>query len=425
MNHDCAREIFKYLGIDDMLNFCNISSYHRQFIKIINSVIIDRIKKRVSYKLNIEYNSVDTFIKTFDCIISGSLILQCILNEYWSSDIDIYTNVDKNGYMLTNYMDNIKDYNDFLPAYCQELGKLWDDDIKCEVKMCSHYNKHDEQTYVCLHNLHKMKYNNLDLYLKVVNYQSCSKSQHIGFFKTEKFNIDSEVTIKNKFAVARSDDIDIILGDKLKSIESFDFTFLMNYYDGKKLIIKHIDDIINRHSIAHYNIKCERETIFNRIIKYNKRGFVIALPQEVTLTDYNDFMMSVELINKPSKEMPFLYDICRHLIALRIVLELCGLNIGSRIISNMSFRLNKDKILKYIRINFRKIRRKFDDKFKVECYDCHKFLNCIRHNDKYKMINNLEYFMDMKDDDVYEKYRYKLTDDSENSDDIQEVANLW
>jgi len=118
--------ILKHLNMRDVRN---LGFANRKFRSKFNLMYIvketkNRIKNMLKFKLGSFYDEfVDTMIKT-KAIISGSFILQCVLNEFWdSSDIDIYVENNsktrmKNGNLeLFNNLLDSKSYNTFPSKY--------------------------------------------------------------------------------------------------------------------------------------------------------------------------------------------------------------------------------------------------------------------------------------------------------------------
>src|SRR5437868_9219660 len=90
------------------------------------------IKSNLIYEINFRLNKIfgdktDDFkqlLKDTNSVISGSFIIQCLLNEYWNTDIDIYIpTIGNNIYQpdelkmtyersdLDNFMHNIMKYD--------------------------------------------------------------------------------------------------------------------------------------------------------------------------------------------------------------------------------------------------------------------------------------------------------------------------
>ena len=61
--------------------------------KLFNNYYINNFSKRIR-ELGFDFDKFNFALTKFDGTITGSFILQCILNEKWDSDIDIYFNED-------------------------------------------------------------------------------------------------------------------------------------------------------------------------------------------------------------------------------------------------------------------------------------------------------------------------------------------
>lgn len=92
-----TNDIFKY----EVLNHCNIASLMKMRAlntKYYNMITIDYIKKRIIKNIEDRLAKIFGFswqpfqeqLKKSQAIISGSFIIQCILDEDWNTDLDIY-----------------------------------------------------------------------------------------------------------------------------------------------------------------------------------------------------------------------------------------------------------------------------------------------------------------------------------------------
>ena len=176
----------------------------------------------------IDNNRINSFLRTFidnvqefrnlliknKAVISGSIVLQMLLNEtYDKSDIDIYI-----PYIL------YKDFYDFLESERYELL----------------YSRGDGEDI-------EEKYN-----IQFPN--------HIARVDTFKNNYDGIIQICRTYSP-----------DPRECLKSFDFTFLLNYFDGNDIFSMFPAHVFNKCGIVN-NIK----TITSkRFIKYNNRGFTI------------------------------------------------------------------------------------------------------------------------------------------------------
>ena len=85
---------FKYIKLIDIYKLFQLgihSHYHKFDIEYIKQRTIHNIHKRLKYLLEDKYEKFIYYLKKSNASISGSFILQCMLDEYWdNSDIDIY-----------------------------------------------------------------------------------------------------------------------------------------------------------------------------------------------------------------------------------------------------------------------------------------------------------------------------------------------
>ncbi len=99
MNNDLVNVLGDYLELKDYYKALKL---YDPTDKILNNIIINKILNKLKIKFADKYDNVIEFMKTTDCHISGSFILQCILDEdYQSSDIDFFLNKE--------YMDTTKE----------------------------------------------------------------------------------------------------------------------------------------------------------------------------------------------------------------------------------------------------------------------------------------------------------------------------
>jgi hypothetical protein len=114
----------------------------------------------------------------------------------------------------------------------------------------------------------------------------------------------------------RDKSIDLIISDDpINCIKHYDFSFLLNWYDGKSVKIVHPESIINRTSQindrAQY-ISC------SRIVKYRRRGYNIIeesvsyddlkwdSPYEIPMRSSIDLEVQFELVySPPNMLLPF------------------------------------------------------------------------------------------------------------------------
>lgn len=82
----------------------------------------------------------------------------------------------------------------------------------------------------------------------------------------------------------RDKSIDLIISDDpINCIKHYDFSFLLNWYDGTSVKIVHPESIINRVSLINYRAQYINPT---RIVKYRRRGYNI-VEESVSYDDFN------------------------------------------------------------------------------------------------------------------------------------------
>jgi hypothetical protein len=203
-------EVFKYLKPIDLVILSKVNIFYK---KILNEEINKKFKKWSNLKRYFNNPEFFTELLSKDCIISGSFLLQFLLNEiYMNSDIDIY---------LT------EESSIFMKEYLLMEGYLFS-------------GKTDFGEYIEI-----MEKNDNEPFI-VENYV--------------KYGLPP---LKIQLIVSKN---------SLKLIKHFDFNIVKNYFDGKKMYIN--KNLINKTEII---TKYEYENLSNlqkrRIKKYKKRGF--------------------------------------------------------------------------------------------------------------------------------------------------------
>lgn len=209
-------DLLNYFAAIDLYHLKLTSKYFRQIITqdIINYSIVSNINN----KLENEYQGILDFLKNNKAFISGSFIIQNILNEYYvNSDIDIYFPfTDKNDLEITRPIDNFNVIHDTL---------------------C--YDGAINATAIKMH--------------RVTDYRSKSgKCLQVIYIQID----DNRQSI-----------IDYLS-------DGFDFDICKNFYRYNELYIDRIDQICNKQ--LHFKINnnyWERDKTMNRVYKYQNRGF--------------------------------------------------------------------------------------------------------------------------------------------------------
>ena len=228
-----AFEICPKLCIKDIYNLSLVSKICKHyFSKIIVDKIINNINIRLrKYFRKKHYNNVIDIIKKTNCVISGSLIIQCILEEYWDSDIDIYSSssdnlvdvgsIDSISILEKYFYDNYEWMNKFKwENYHHTMG----DDDKLKIRLIQNY---------------MIPYTNI----------------HVQSIKIDVVND--------------------ICNIKEFIYKTFDFDICKNMYYFKdnqpQLSIYNINQILNKQTEFKYAYRSDSS--IGRMIKYSNRGF--------------------------------------------------------------------------------------------------------------------------------------------------------
>ncbi len=225
----------------DMMRLKQVSKFtNRYMTKIfIEQIILQQIDKRLRIALLDQYKFVMKHIILNKVVISGSFIIQCILDEYWEgSDIDMYSTYNSENKMAIfgdkyeEYEHNDK-YENVLPIHSIINQKLKNGQKLQDIIM------------------------NTDIYMDdeseddgVIPEKKCPKSQ-------------------NKI------DLDYFDNFKEYMLKSFDLDICKNMFsivNGRpKLYIHHLNKIITKkESALNYN---QPHKVYRRIQKYSARGF--------------------------------------------------------------------------------------------------------------------------------------------------------
>lgn len=152
-------------------------------------------------------------LKKFKCFVSGSFILQCIFDVEWESDIDVY---------FFSETDTIKE------------GSYLMDMININFKLI---NEGSDNANISESGMYNHK-----LYAKSINYIVVNRTYKIG-------NIYDFVE------------------------NTYDLNICKNIFDGKRLYIKNINELITRSTTI--NNKCITNNFNGRVKKYIQRGISI------------------------------------------------------------------------------------------------------------------------------------------------------
>lgn len=224
--------------IDNYHLYCSCQFFHH-YIDIKTS-IIKNINHRLSLILGDKLEEFKQYIKSGQYAISGSFLLQCMLDEYWErSDVDVYTMAFDRNYL---------DIEIFLREQFQEWDGNFDDGYHAqEVEWIRNYHYYFEHIQIIAVNM----YSDNQIYESI-------------------FELPSNVSLFKRFI----DDM-------------ADFAILKNiyYYDGTDhLILNNLYNIFNR--ITEYHRTGGIKVSIERYHKYKERGFRFS---NLDTLSYKDF----------------------------------------------------------------------------------------------------------------------------------------
>lgn len=245
LNSDIIKYVLPhFLEIKDLYNFGLTNKYYFDCYKlIIHQKIISNIINKLKIIFQDHYDNIIKLMQENNSIISGSFIIQCILDEEWVSDIDIYEQDTYYGTKCNVHNETI--LNEYLNKHykseCFTTRSLYDDISSNQIKIhISEYNNH---------NKNKNKINKIQLI-------------HLN--------------------VKEHDDVKIFIDT------TFDFDICKNifYFENNKphLFIKSLSDIINKQT--DFKFKFGLFSSIARMIKYTKRGFYF----DISNFTYNDYV---------------------------------------------------------------------------------------------------------------------------------------
>lgn len=142
-------EIINYLDVKEINN---LKMVHPNFNKnltrsYLEKLIILKIKKRLKFIFKDHYQE---FMINFNdkAIISGSFIIQCILNENWNSDIDIFIPINGVKQQMTEHGNLLTDIEIFLNKYYKfsdyYAANRYSTDIGPQINWIRNYSITDE-----------------------------------------------------------------------------------------------------------------------------------------------------------------------------------------------------------------------------------------------------------------------------------------
>lgn len=276
------QEIIKFLKPKDCYHYTvTCKTYYNNFN--IKQNVIDEINNRLLGIFGTKLNDFKSLLQRTGSFISGSFIIQCLLDEYWTnSDIDIYVPMldnevyyPSNMYMKTD-VDNFMYYDMGFDGIYDgfELGAYRDKGTK--INDCLKYVRN---------------------YITNKNY----KIQIIGL------NIDKSLSEMKQFVN-----------------ETFDFPICKNiYYNDVKeyIVLNNVYHMVNKETVFQTG-KIMSLTI-KRYYKYKRNGFVFTNKDNLTYHDiitkhdrYQNYGYALSYVNRLSKDKNYInqniFKCCRY-----------------------------------------------------------------------------------------------------------------
>lgn len=229
--------------------------------KLINNNIKQKIHNHL-YTILKEDLGLLELLKKVNAFISGSFIIQSILNEHYDySDIDIYI------------------------PYTQESAKLLDDYIKYE-------SLSDTFSYGTLLTESDTKI------LRVVDYR-LNPQVNDGY--SEEFKEEKYVTLSNcPHDRLQLIYVDIKPGEEQEYVNNFDFDVCKNYFNFKNVYVKNVNQLLSKHLIYKHG-DWDYEKTIDRAKKYKERGFKVTIPytfHEFIKSKYKVTIIEAKLIKE-------------------------------------------------------------------------------------------------------------------------------
>lgn len=257
---DLTGLLLNKLPLKDVYNFSQIVTNHKDFIY--QRTILE-IRKRLK---EIFQDNLDEFLNLLQqtgAIISGSFILQCILNEYWESDIDIYFPIQDNEIKETPSQNPTSEIDDFLYKSRMQMtgyfaANRYGSDVDLKIKWIRNYKKLDE-----------------DKFYKSYKHFSRSEIEKMG--ENNKYTFQTILVDINKSEMQNF------------IVNTFDFDICKNIFDGNTLYIHNIKDIVERKTQFKYSYRIQSSLL--RCKKYEGRGFEIIgknIPYSEILENYHE-----------------------------------------------------------------------------------------------------------------------------------------
>lgn len=253
---DIKKEIILLLQRRELYYLSLTSKIYNQLINF-NQIVINTIQDRLKKEFGQHYD-ITILIKDSGIFISGSFIIQCILNEDWSSETEKYLDS-----ATANRFISDSDINMFCPYQSNNLVNLYTHPI---------YGKNYKVSYIEHYIFNTMNY--LDL---IYDYKNIPFTTHhpILYHIIQKAHYVIADNTRITMKVITIDALDIVkdIGQYFKIMDNrVDFDVCKNIYYNNKLYIKDMDGILNKKIT--FNCKTQLDQSMIRYHKYKFRGFV-------------------------------------------------------------------------------------------------------------------------------------------------------
>lgn len=197
--------ITTFLNINDFYNLYIVNKKYHMLInkqKIISRIIIKNINNRFKeiFKDNMNYfDEFKAFLKKGKCVITGSFILECILEQNYSNTIDIYVlhehhhmqeypnflykkndwfyNINDCEFIYNNTVFNIIGFNDTQNCFKSFIDKKYYIDIFKNIYLINKNNKEKVITYYTNDIFTK----NTNINLDIIDIKTYNYFKNIGF----------------------------------------------------------------------------------------------------------------------------------------------------------------------------------------------------------------------------------------------------